>query len=423
MLHRSLSPILFALLAFDCFLSHNSQDKPAVRELAQILSARGCSVWLDEEQLRPGIPWQQQLESGIIALGSVAVLVGADGLGPWEKEEQEAALILAVDEHRLVIPVLLPTAPKKPRLPLFLRTRTWVDLRPSAAHEGPDGIERLIWGITGKKPGAVKDTIGSGKRRDSKPKPRPRKKSVTRPKPSALVHQNAIAAITESLDRIHALYAALVKQPVANNATTPAEVAARLCAAHGDFLAALRALEAALPEAARQIVQRGEDLSAFRRYALDALGWMVVTTVLDGYDREDAKLIQAWIQGGVFHSPLGRSPCVEVLTACWREGKAEFSTEPARFDYGPDDITPARFGRIGFEDPMRLDPERAVGYVWRRVYQDVYGNQAPPKLPPAKLRDLRTWLDHEREQGRRLRLVIDRYDLDEAFACTPRAIA
>ena len=61
---------------FDVFLSHNSKDKPAVRELKQKLVARELTVWLDVDELRPGVPWQQLLESGINNSSSVAVLVG-----------------------------------------------------------------------------------------------------------------------------------------------------------------------------------------------------------------------------------------------------------------------------------------------------------------------------------------------------------
>ncbi|AUB83479.1 toll/interleukin-1 receptor domain-containing protein [Candidatus Thiodictyon syntrophicum] len=105
---------------FDCFLSHNSRAQPAVRALAAQLRDRGLTVWLDEEQLRPGLPWQPLLESGIRAARSVAVLVGADGLGPWEQKEMRAALSLAVKDGRPVIPVLLADAPAAPELPLFL---------------------------------------------------------------------------------------------------------------------------------------------------------------------------------------------------------------------------------------------------------------------------------------------------------------
>ena len=131
------------------FLSHNSQDKPVVQDLKQRLVARGVSVWFDADELQPGIRWQRLIEAGIKASASVAVVVGKDGLGPWEDEEMQAALRLAVKDKRPVIPVLLPGTPSQPDLPLFLGGRTWVDLRAGLT---PDGLGRLEWGITGQKP-------------------------------------------------------------------------------------------------------------------------------------------------------------------------------------------------------------------------------------------------------------------------------
>jgi hypothetical protein len=179
---------------FDCFLSHNSKDKPAVRALAAELGAAGLSVWFDEERLRPGLPWQPQLESGITASRSVAVLVGADGLGPWEDEEQQAALTLAVHDKRPVIPVLLPTAPQVPNLPLFLRNRTWVDLRTSAAPAGVGRLDRLIWGITGKKPGAV---IRDGADSAPLPEPEPSPRSADTPDGGSQASATVVAATRE----------------------------------------------------------------------------------------------------------------------------------------------------------------------------------------------------------------------------------
>ncbi len=60
---------------FQVFLSHNSQDKPTVRELARCLEDRGIRVWLDEEQLIPGRNWQPLLEDGIRRSWTGAVLV------------------------------------------------------------------------------------------------------------------------------------------------------------------------------------------------------------------------------------------------------------------------------------------------------------------------------------------------------------
>jgi len=68
---------------FDVFLSHNSNDKPTVRALKQALVERGLKCWLDEEQLRPGLSWQDLLKQGIKGSGSVAVCIAADGLVPY----------------------------------------------------------------------------------------------------------------------------------------------------------------------------------------------------------------------------------------------------------------------------------------------------------------------------------------------------
>jgi len=133
-------------MKFDVFLSHNSKDKPVVRELARRLAERDIRVWLDKDELIPGRNWQPLLEQGIEQSSTSAVLVGKDGFGPWEDEEMQGLLRQAVRSGKPVIPVLLPSAPKKPKLPLFLTNRTWVDLRDGLTDQG---LDNLVWGITG----------------------------------------------------------------------------------------------------------------------------------------------------------------------------------------------------------------------------------------------------------------------------------
>jgi phosphotransferase system HPr-like phosphotransfer protein/mannitol/fructose-specific phosphotransferase system IIA component (Ntr-type) len=133
----------------DVFLSYNSKDNLLVRELKRQLVAKGLSVWLDEDELRPGVPWQELLEIGIQNSKSVVVVVGQDGLGPWENEEMQAALILAVRNGRPVIPVLMSGAKTQPKMPMFLGNRTWVNL---GTDLNDDTVGRLVWGITGAKP-------------------------------------------------------------------------------------------------------------------------------------------------------------------------------------------------------------------------------------------------------------------------------
>ena len=130
---------------FDVFLCHNGEDKAAVKKIGVELKERGILPWLDEWELRPGRPWKPLLEKQIGKIKSAAVFVGKEGLGPWQRNELYAFLSEFVERDCPVIPVLLPDAPHKPQLPIFLKDMTWVDFR----EREPDPMERLIWGITG----------------------------------------------------------------------------------------------------------------------------------------------------------------------------------------------------------------------------------------------------------------------------------
>jgi GTPase SAR1 family protein/nucleotide-binding universal stress UspA family protein len=131
---------------FDVFLCHNGEDKPAVRRLAQQLRERGLRPWLDERELRPGLPWQSALEEVIAGIPAAVVIVGSR-VGPWQDQELAAFLRQFIRRRCVVIPVLLPGADDQ-ELPVFLNGLTWVDLTVAE----PDPIDQLVWGITGKHP-------------------------------------------------------------------------------------------------------------------------------------------------------------------------------------------------------------------------------------------------------------------------------
>jgi GTPase SAR1 family protein len=132
---------------YDVFLCHNSEDKPAVKALGEKLMQQAILPWLDEWELRPGIPWQKALEDQIEKVKSVAVFVGEKGLGPWQDMEQSAFLRQFVKRDCPVIPVLLSTCDQVPKLPVFLGGMTWVDFR----KKEPNPMAQLLWGITGKR--------------------------------------------------------------------------------------------------------------------------------------------------------------------------------------------------------------------------------------------------------------------------------
>ena len=79
-------------ITYDVFLSHNSQDKPQVEDLAHRLSERGFIPFLDRWCLVPGEPWQEAIEEALLASTSCAVFLGPGDISPWHNEEMCAAL-------------------------------------------------------------------------------------------------------------------------------------------------------------------------------------------------------------------------------------------------------------------------------------------------------------------------------------------
>ncbi len=135
---------------FDVFLSYSGDDRATVARLASALEGLGLRVWFDREVLTPGARWQRQLMEGVEKSSATAICIGASGLGKWQQEEMEAAIHKQVEGEHRVIPVILPEVSEaNMQLPPVLKRNTWVLL--SEHLEDRATLERLYWGITGKK--------------------------------------------------------------------------------------------------------------------------------------------------------------------------------------------------------------------------------------------------------------------------------
>ena len=118
-----------------------------VRQIGEHIKQHGLTPWIDVEQLRPGLPWQNALEEQIQQIKAVVVCVGPNGPGPWQDLEVQAFIRQFVKRNCPVIPVILPDCKETPALPSFLEGMMWVDFRTS----DPDPLQNLIWGITGER--------------------------------------------------------------------------------------------------------------------------------------------------------------------------------------------------------------------------------------------------------------------------------
>jgi len=141
---------------FDVFLAHHSQDKPQVRSIATKLEQRGLKVWLDEDQIPPGQPFQDVIQQAIQNVRAAAIFIGSGGLGNWERLELRTLLSQFVDKAIPVIPVLLPGVERIPRDLSFLQDLNWV--RFANGLDDEEALTRLVRGITQQHPTVLPQT-------------------------------------------------------------------------------------------------------------------------------------------------------------------------------------------------------------------------------------------------------------------------
>ena len=140
---------------YDAFLSYNSQDRPAVREVAERLKGERLELYLEEWELAPGREFQPALAEALRDSKTCVVFLGPNGLGPWQKQELQVAIDRrARDEAFPVIPVLLPGAERPRRGDVahleFLINASWVEFLTTLDDER--AFRSLVWGITGTRP-------------------------------------------------------------------------------------------------------------------------------------------------------------------------------------------------------------------------------------------------------------------------------
>jgi hypothetical protein len=88
---------------FDVFISHSYKDSQWARRLAQELEDRRVSVWLAEDQIRPGEEWGRKVREGLHESSSIVFLVGA---GASKSNALGLELGMALGEEKPIIPIV-----------------------------------------------------------------------------------------------------------------------------------------------------------------------------------------------------------------------------------------------------------------------------------------------------------------------------
>jgi hypothetical protein len=123
---------------YDVFLSHNANDTPRVRRLAERLKGAGLRVWLDEWVIKPGDDIYLAIERGLEASRTLILCMSPAAFGSnWVILERGTVLFRdSINASRRFIPLLLADCD----IPDTLRRYKYVDYR----EEGSAAFEELL---------------------------------------------------------------------------------------------------------------------------------------------------------------------------------------------------------------------------------------------------------------------------------------
>ena len=100
---------------YDVFISHSSQDKPAVRELAERLRRDGLRVWFDEWEIKPGDAILLKLQAGLEQARTLVLVMSQHAsVSEWVTFEHHSVLFRdPTNQQRRFIPAGLGVAEVK----------------------------------------------------------------------------------------------------------------------------------------------------------------------------------------------------------------------------------------------------------------------------------------------------------------------
>lgn len=130
----------------EVFISYNRDDQEMVLEVVEGLKGRSVPVWIDVEKLRGGHDWMDAIEEHLSETPAFVYFQSANGPGRWAREELKAAVLAQKESRDLpVIPVKLPGF--EGEFPLFVRSKTHIDMRRGITAAKLDDLAAAIPGI------------------------------------------------------------------------------------------------------------------------------------------------------------------------------------------------------------------------------------------------------------------------------------
>jgi formylglycine-generating enzyme required for sulfatase activity len=111
------------------FLCHSSDDKPAVRDLYEKLTAYGIDAWLDEKKLLPGQQWKIEIPKAVREADAVIICLSKSFITKegYVQREMKFALDIALEKPEGTI-YLIPARLENCKVPDSLNNWHWANL-------------------------------------------------------------------------------------------------------------------------------------------------------------------------------------------------------------------------------------------------------------------------------------------------------
>lgn len=152
------------------FLSHNSKDKPWVRNLAERLIADEVRVWLDEAEINIGDSLIEKISTGIQDMRFVAVIISKNSVeSSWVQKEISIAMSKEISGREVnVLPLVIDNC----ELPVSLSDKFYADFTDPDSFEISYSILLRTIGVkeTSK---AIKQQKATKPKQKNKPTPLP----------------------------------------------------------------------------------------------------------------------------------------------------------------------------------------------------------------------------------------------------------
>ncbi|HEY8885425.1 MAG TPA: TIR domain-containing protein, partial [Chloroflexota bacterium] len=137
------------------FLSYASADRERALHIADLLEARGVSVWIDRKNIAGGTSWTAEIVEGIKGSAALVVLVSGPAMASPNVQQE---VQLAWEHRRPLLPLRLDSTPLPSTVEYVLAGRQWIDVLDQPEERWLPEALRALQGLN-LRPSAAGSTV------------------------------------------------------------------------------------------------------------------------------------------------------------------------------------------------------------------------------------------------------------------------